>query len=188
MNPPHCSACGAAFHPEQRAARHPECLSCGTFNWQNPRPVVNFLQPVLTESGLGLAVARRGIAPDQGSYALPGGFVEIGEHTRQAAAREFFEESGFQMDYRQLVTLGDLPSTAGTQMLIFVMNKHALSIPQFMLLKDTDEMYDWAILTQDSDIQLCWPTHRVVAHQWLASQPQQRGSYPIRPDLLAFAA
>lgn len=188
MNPPHCSSCGEAFVQEQREARHPECLRCGVTNWQNPRPVVNFLQPVLTESGLGLAVARRGIAPDKGSYALPGGFVEIGEHTREAGVREFREESGHQARASYCITLGDLPSTSGTQMLLFVMNSWALTVAEFMALKNTDEMYDWAILTLDSEIELCWPTHRLIARQWLESQPQHRGAYPVLPQLPAFSA
>ena len=42
----------------------------------------------------GIVVIKRGNAPYEGQYALPGGFVEIGESVEEACRREMKEETG----------------------------------------------------------------------------------------------
>jgi 8-oxo-dGTP diphosphatase len=46
---------------------------------------------------------RRGHPPYAGSYALPGGFVEIGETVEEACRRETLEETGIKVDVLRLV-------------------------------------------------------------------------------------
>ena len=46
---------------------------------------------------------RRGHDPYPGSYALPGGFVEIGETVENACRREALEETGIKVDVLRLV-------------------------------------------------------------------------------------
>jgi 8-oxo-dGTP diphosphatase len=51
----------------------------------------------------GVVLIRRLNPPFQGCYALPGGFVEIGESTEEAVVREAKEETGLVIDLVGLV-------------------------------------------------------------------------------------
>ena len=58
---------------------------------------------VIFDSGGRVLLIRRGHPPYAGSYALPGGFVEIGETVEEACRREALEETGIKVDVLRLV-------------------------------------------------------------------------------------
>ncbi|KVT58322.1 NUDIX hydrolase [Burkholderia ubonensis] len=103
-----CSVCGheviARIPPGDNRERF-VCDQCGTIHYQNPRNVVGTV-PVWGEQVL---LCRRAIEPRYGFWTLPAGFMEIGETTAEAAARETLEEAGARVEVQNLFTLLNVP-------------------------------------------------------------------------------
>ena len=78
--------------------------------YEYPRPALTVDCVVfgLDENGLQLLLIQRDGPPYEGSWALPGGFVHVGEALDAAARRELEEETGLSSVYlEQLYTFGD---------------------------------------------------------------------------------
>ncbi|MDX2308855.1 MAG: NUDIX hydrolase [Hyphomicrobium sp.] len=64
---------------------------------------------VVDRSGRILLI-RRGHPPFEGQYALPGGFVDVGETVEEAARRELIEETGVSVKKMELIGVYSDPS------------------------------------------------------------------------------
>ncbi len=81
----------------------------GKYVYEYPRPMVTVDAAVFAwvEGRAKLLLVQRKHEPFQGSWALPGGFVEIDEDLPEAAARELAEETGLEdVPLEQLHTFG----------------------------------------------------------------------------------
>jgi ADP-ribose pyrophosphatase YjhB (NUDIX family) len=101
----YCTRCGSALvfgtvpgEDRERLA----CGECGHVVYVNPRLVVTTLP--ITEAGE-IVLIRRGIEPGKGSWAQPGGFLEVDETVNQAAVRETWEETGLLVEPGEIVGL-----------------------------------------------------------------------------------
>lgn len=77
------------------------CDACGHVHYLNPRIIVCAL-PAWEDKVL---LCKRAIEPQYGLWTLPGGFMELGESTLDAARRETFEEAGARIDVTELYAL-----------------------------------------------------------------------------------
>lgn len=88
----YCSHCGSTVSlriPQgDRLPRH-VCDNCGAIHYDNPKIVAG----CVVEWEGRILLCRRAIEPRYGKWTLPAGFMENGETTAQAAARETREEA-----------------------------------------------------------------------------------------------
>jgi ADP-ribose pyrophosphatase YjhB (NUDIX family) len=101
----HCARCGGALAEGLVDGEDRErlwCPDCGQVAYLNPRLVVTTF-PMPADDRV--ILLRRGIEPGLGSWAQPGGFLEIDETVTEAAIRETFEETGLVVEPGTIVGL-----------------------------------------------------------------------------------
>lgn len=88
-----CSSCGATVELKTPKGDHlPRyvCFRCNEVHYANPKIIVG----CIAEAADGrILMCRRATEPCTGLWTFPGGFMELGETSDIAAARETFEET-----------------------------------------------------------------------------------------------
>lgn len=103
-----CSHCGNAVVsriPAGDSRPRYVCDACGTIHYQNPRVVTG----CLVTHGDRVLLAQRAIAPRNGFWTLPAGYLENGETAAAGAARETLEEACAEVQVIELYTMFSLP-------------------------------------------------------------------------------
>jgi 8-oxo-dGTP diphosphatase len=78
------------------------CPGCGFVGYANSQPTASAV--VRADDG-SILLARRAGPPEEGKWDLPGGFLEEGEHPLDAVVRELREETGLEIEPRELVAI-----------------------------------------------------------------------------------
>ncbi len=103
-----CSDCGAGVSlriPQGDTLPRYVCDACGTVHYQNPKIVAGCIARWEGK----VLLCRRAIEPRRGLWTLSAGFMENGETTQQAAARETWEEARARLSNMALYSLINLP-------------------------------------------------------------------------------
>jgi 8-oxo-dGTP diphosphatase len=110
-----CPRCAGRF--EERVLKDGDprrlvCEECGFVFYQGPKLVAG----AIFELDGGIVLIQRDIEPGYGKWTFPGGFVERGERAESAAEREVLEETGLEIEVRNIVGLytyeGEVPAIA----------------------------------------------------------------------------
>jgi len=91
-----CPLCGAAMTPRMlipENVRRKVCTRCGFVLFPGPKLVAGCF---VVDTGRVLLL-RRGIEPAVGKWTFPGGYVDFGENSADAAVRETREEVGMRV-------------------------------------------------------------------------------------------
>ena len=104
----HCSQCGTLVEvkiPSGETLPRAVCPSCQTIHYENPKIVAGSI-PEWEDK---ILLCRRAIEPRLGLWTFPAGFMELGESTEEAAARETLEEAHADIRIHTLFGIFSLP-------------------------------------------------------------------------------
>lgn len=131
----YCSSCGAGVvyrvPPGDNRERY-MCERCETIHYTNPRIVTGCL--VTWEDQV--LLCKRAIAPRNGYWTLPAGFLENGETVEDGAARETWEEARAEVEVYDLYTLFSLPHISQ----IYMFYRARLIRPEFAAGEETEDV------------------------------------------------
>jgi ADP-ribose pyrophosphatase YjhB (NUDIX family) len=112
-----CPECGAPVELSMPQDDHRErhvCTVCNTIHYLNPKIIAGAI-PEWKDGRI--LLCRRAIEPRSGLWTLPAGFMENGETTTQAAARETLEEANARIQVLDLYAMYNLPYINQVQLL-----------------------------------------------------------------------
>ena len=96
----YCSNCGAGISAAALDGTT-RCVACGELALAGPKVLVS----CFVFQGDRLLWMRRAHDPQRGFWAVPAGFMELGETLRDGALRETIEEAGAQVEMQELYTM-----------------------------------------------------------------------------------
>ena len=98
----YCPCCGGVLESRRRGDQDRLfCGGCGRVLYVNPAVGV----AVVLRRGLEILWGRRASGPYKDAWCLPCGYVEWGEEVRQAAVREFQEETGLIVEVGEVLAV-----------------------------------------------------------------------------------
>lgn len=117
----YCPDCGTPVErkvPEGDNLERDVCPACGAIHYVNPRVVVGAVchwrdSPSGRDEVL---LCRRAIEPRSGFWAVPAGYLEVGESAREGALREAWEEAYARIEITGLLGVYDVVRLAQVQL------------------------------------------------------------------------
>ena len=128
--------------------------TCPGCTKQHYHPVMTVVVCIVI-TNTGPLIIQRGIPPQQGGWAFPGGYQNFGETAQEAAARELKEEVGLDIHPKAFRFASSTLSDSGMSLLFFRTQVSGF-LPETVKLCPT-EVRDWKI-AKTSDT-LCFPSH-----------------------------
>jgi ADP-ribose pyrophosphatase YjhB (NUDIX family) len=168
----YCSTCGESVvfrTPPGDSRERFLCEHCDTVHYQNPRVVTGCLATWEDR----VLLCRRAIAPRQGFWTLPAGFLENGETAEAGALRETWEEACARVELDDLYAFYSLPHISQ----IYVFYRGRLTAPEFAAGEESEAV----ALFRQEDVpwdELAFPVVRETLEHYFSDR--QRNHFPVR--------
>ena len=115
-----CERCGGPLSwAVVEGKDHQTCTNCGWVVYIDPKVAAGVILALSGE----LVLLKRGVPPSVGKWVFPGGYVDAGEPTESAAAREALEEVGLEVEIEDLI---GVYSYEGNRVILIVYSGHAI--------------------------------------------------------------
>jgi len=133
------------------------CTSCRTIHYADPKVAVGV---AVFRAGR-LLLVRRVMEPGRGRWTVPGGYVEIGEDPRVAAAREVVEETGVDVTVGDVVDVFANPPEDGSTLFVLYVGRWVAGEPVA-----GDDADDTAFFGRDELPPLAFSSTEVAVTRW----------------------
>jgi ADP-ribose pyrophosphatase YjhB (NUDIX family) len=166
-----CSACGGPVELKRPAGDTLDryvCSNCGEIHYRNPKVVVGAVSTWQDR----VLLCRRAIEPRAGFWAIPAGYLELGESTEEGARRETLEEACAQIEIMGLLAVYNVVRIGQVQLFY----RARLLSPKVAAGVETLELglFEWPAIPWD---ELAFPSVRWVL-QRAFERRDQAGPHP----------
>ena len=163
----HCSWCGSKFAEQNLWPR--QCFRCGNESYVNPVPVtVALISAIGTgqdiHNDVGVLVQRRNIEPKKGAWALPGGYMNLGETWQEGCAREIEEEMGLITEPSGYKLINIAMGSNNNTLLVFAEYENSIHWDDIHFTPNSEVQEIRVAYTPE---ELAWPTHTVNLASYL---------------------
>lgn len=172
-----CSQCGCVVSqkiPLGDTLPRFVCDTCQTIHYHNPKIVAGCIPEWQDQ----ILLCRRAIEPKIGLWTFPAGFMEVGESTEEAAARETFEEAHATVKVLSLHAVLSLPHISQ----VYIVFRGTMQDPSFKAGTESLEVQ----LFKPCDIpweQLAFQVVRESLRRYV--EDLERGRFSIHVDNVA---
>lgn len=142
---------------------------------EKPTAIVDYVVDIVAVDPTGkVLLIERGWDPYKGSWALPGGYVDLGETSKIAAVRELEEETGVRVteDDLRLIDVFDNPNRDPRGRVVSV--AYAVSLPTGIEAAAGDDAVSirWVSLKSAAagEVDLAFDHHEVLKAAWQQRQ------------------
>jgi 8-oxo-dGTP diphosphatase len=171
----YCPRCGTLMERRIIDDRDREvCPACGFIFYRNPVPAVGV---VVTQEDKVVLVRRR-YEPRAGCWALPAGFMELGESAEDAAIRECHEETGLLVRVDHLLGVYSYGEGQRTGLLII----YAATVTGGELVAADDATEAGVFALDALPTPMAFPTHLQAIDRWRREARVAAAPYLGRSD------